>query len=164
MLVRVGRAASRTVIRAPTCGSELLFNPCDTSRSSASRHFAFAQPTTRDGSRPICGRYFTALVVIMTPSHAFGALGGSLAVTGVALVIAVREPRCEFSQITLPDWPTAQRTERLRAGCPAIDQDEFHMSSPRFVSYAHLAHCLFIGPRLVFRHSHERLGRSRSTA
>ncbi len=39
------------------------------------RHFVPAQPTTHDGSRSICGRYFKASVVIMTPAHAFGALG-----------------------------------------------------------------------------------------
>jgi hypothetical protein len=61
---------------------------------------------------------------------------GSLAVTGVALVIAVGEPRCKFSQVALPDWLTAQRAERLRAGCPAIHQDEFHMLPPRSVSCA----------------------------
>ena len=55
---------------------------------------------------------------------------GTLAVTGVALVIAVGEPRYKFSQVALPDWVTARRTDRLRAGCPAIHQDEFHMASP----------------------------------
>jgi len=59
-----------------------------------------------------------------------------LAVSGVALVIAVGEPRRKFSQVALPDWLTAQRTERLRAGCPAIHQDEFHMSPPHSVSCA----------------------------
>src|SRR5262249_29143076 len=59
---------------------------------------------------------------------------GSLVVHGVALVIAEGEPRCKFSQVALPDWLTAQRTERLRAGCPAIHQDEFHMPPPRSVS------------------------------
>src|SRR5262249_45606997 len=58
---------------------------------------------------------------------------GDLAVTGIALVIAVGEPRCKFSQIALPDWLAAQRTERLRAGCPAIHQDKFHMPPPRSV-------------------------------
>src|SRR6266498_4890394 len=58
---------------------------------------------------------------------------GSLAVTGIALVIAVGEPRCKFSQVALPDWLTARRTERLRAGCPAIHQDEFHTPPPRSV-------------------------------
>ena len=48
----------------------------------------------------------------------------------VALVIAVEEPRHDVSQIALPDWLTAQPTERLRAGCPAIHQDEFHVASP----------------------------------
>ena len=55
---------------------------------------------------------------------------GSLAVIGVAPVIAVEEPRHDVSQVALPDWLTAQRTERLRAGCPAIHQDEFHGASP----------------------------------
>ena len=61
---------------------------------------------------------------------------GTLAVTGVALVIAVGEPRYKFSQVALPDWVTARRTDRLRAGCPAIHQDEFHMPSPSSVSRA----------------------------
>src|SRR4030095_5859127 len=61
---------------------------------------------------------------------------GKPAVTGVALVIAVGEPRRKFSQVALPDWLTAPRTERLRAGCPAIHQDEFHMSPPHSVSCA----------------------------
>src|SRR6516164_2495099 len=96
-----------------------------------------------------------------------------LAVTGVALVIAVGEPRRKFSQVALPDWLTAQRTERLRAGCPAIHHHEFHMSFPRFVSCTERVHwrislfgafSLFIGRRLVFHHSRERLGRPRSTA
>src|ERR1700704_6869049 len=56
--------------------------------------------------------------------------GGKSSVTDVALVIAVGEPCCDFSQVALPDRLTAQRTERLRAGCPAIDQDEFHVSPP----------------------------------
>jgi hypothetical protein len=56
--------------------------------------------------------------------------GGSFAVIGVALVIAVEEPRHDVSQVTLPDRLTAQRAERLRAGCPAIHQDEFHVASP----------------------------------
>src|SRR5262249_30762558 len=81
---------------------------------------------TRDGSRPICGRYFKASVVIMTPSHAFGALGRQPCSYRHRLVIAVGEPRCKFSQVALPDWLTVRRTERLRAECPAIHQDEFH--------------------------------------
>jgi hypothetical protein len=55
---------------------------------------------------------------------------GSFAVIGVALVIAVEEPRHDVSQVALPDWLAAQRTGRLRAGCPAIHQDEFHVASP----------------------------------
>jgi hypothetical protein len=34
---------------------------------------------------------------------------GNLAVADVALVIAVGEPRCKFSQVALPDWLTAQK-------------------------------------------------------
>src|SRR6516165_1966197 len=59
-----------------------------------------------------------------------------LAVTGVALVIAVGEPRRKLSQVALLDWLAAQRTERLRAGCPAIHQYEFHMSPLHSVSCA----------------------------
>ena len=58
---------------------------------------------------------------------------GNLAVIRVARVIAVGEPRRKFSQVALPDWLTARRTERLRAGCPAIHQDEFHTPPPRSV-------------------------------
>src|ERR1700687_5849523 len=54
----------------------------------------------------------------------------NFAVTDVAIVIAVGQPRCDFSQVGLPDWLTAHGTERLRPGCPAIHQDEFHMPSP----------------------------------
>jgi hypothetical protein len=61
--------------------------------------------------------------------------GGKSSVTDVALVIAVGEPCCDFSQVALPDRLTAQRTERLRAGCPAIDQDEFHVSPPSLHSF-----------------------------
>ena len=51
---------------------------------------------------------------------------GNISVIDVAIVIAVGEPRCDFSQVAISDWLTAQRTERLRSGCPAIHQDEFH--------------------------------------
>jgi hypothetical protein len=57
-------------------------------------------------------------------------LEANFAVTDVAIVIAVGQPRCDFSQVALPDWLTAYGTERLRPGCPAIHQDEFHMPSP----------------------------------
>src|SRR5436189_6450480 len=56
--------------------------------------------------------------------------GGNFAVTDVAPVIAVGEPRCKFSQIALPDRLTAQRTESLQAGCPTIHDDEFHVPPP----------------------------------
>jgi hypothetical protein len=42
-------------------------------------------------------------------------------------VVAVREPCSDFSQVPPPDRLTAQRTEKIRAGCPAIHQDEFHV-------------------------------------
>jgi hypothetical protein len=77
--------------------------------------------------------------------------GGNLAVTGVALVIAVGESRCKFSQVALSNCLTAQRTERLRAGVLPFTNTNFKC-------------CLFIGLRLVFRHSRGRLGRPRSTA
>src|SRR6266540_810934 len=58
---------------------------------------------------------------------------GSLAVTGVALVIAVGEPRCKFSQVALPDWLTAPRTEKIAGGVSC--------HSPRRISYAASAFC-----------------------
>jgi hypothetical protein len=58
---------------------------------------------------------------------------GIFAVIGVALVIAVGEPCPDFSQITRPDWLTAQHTERLRAGRSAIHQDEIHGVVPRML-------------------------------
>src|SRR4030081_1795690 len=61
---------------------------------------------------------------------------GKLVATGVALVIAVGEPRRKFPQVAFPDWLTAQHTERSRAGCHAVHQDEFHMPPPRSVSCA----------------------------
>jgi hypothetical protein len=59
-----------------------------------------------------------------------GRQDGNIAVIDVAIVIAVGEPRCDFSQVALSDWLTAQRTERLRPGCPAIHHDEFHVPPP----------------------------------
>ena len=55
---------------------------------------------------------------------------GNIAVIDVAIVIAVGEPRCDFSQVALSDWLTAQRTKRLRAGRPAIHQYESHVAPP----------------------------------
>jgi hypothetical protein len=54
----------------------------------------------------------------------------SITVIDVALLVAVGEPRCDVSQVALSDWLTAQRTERLRSGCPAIHHDEFHVPPP----------------------------------
>jgi hypothetical protein len=42
----------------------------------------------------------------------------------MAFVITVGEPRVDFSQIARPDRLAAERTERLRAGRPAIHQDK----------------------------------------
>ena len=55
---------------------------------------------------------------------------GAFAVIGVAIMIAVGEPRTDFSQIVRPDWLAAQHTERLRAGRPAIHQHESHVPPP----------------------------------
>jgi hypothetical protein len=54
----------------------------------------------------------------------------NIAVIDVTIVIAVGEPRCDFSQVALSDWLTAQCTKRLRPGCPAIHHDEFHVPPP----------------------------------
>jgi hypothetical protein len=51
-------------------------------------------------------------------------------VVGVAILIAVGEARPDFSQIARRDWLTAQHTERLRAGRPAIHQHESHVAPP----------------------------------
>ena len=55
---------------------------------------------------------------------------GSLAVIGVASMVAVREPRVDFSQIAPPDWPAAQHTLGLRIWRPAIHQYESHVAPP----------------------------------
>jgi hypothetical protein len=55
---------------------------------------------------------------------------GSITVIEVAPLVAVGQPRSDFPQIALSDGLTAQRTERLRSGCPAIHYDEFHVSPP----------------------------------
>jgi hypothetical protein len=69
-------AASRTEERDRTISlRQLLRRRIHSPVRKSSDNFVPAQPTTHDGSRPTCGRYFKASVVIMTPSHAFGALG-----------------------------------------------------------------------------------------
>ena len=50
--------------------------------------------------------------------------------TGVALVIAVEEARLQFPYVARRDRLSAGRTEALRAGCPSIDQDKFHVPPP----------------------------------
>src|SRR6202022_504259 len=55
----------------------------------------------------------------------------AFAVIGVAIMIAVGEPRPDLSQIVRPDRLAAQHTERLRAGCPAIHQYESHVAPPK---------------------------------
>jgi hypothetical protein len=59
----------------------------------------------------------------------------NLAVIDIALVIAEREPRADFSQKVLTDRHTAplMRAVSLRSGSPAIHQDEFHVPSPNEV-------------------------------
>lgn len=48
----------------------------------------------------------------------------------VALVIAVGEPRCNISQVDLPEWHAALRTERRWSRYPAVHQDESHVPLP----------------------------------
>jgi len=60
----------------------------------------------------------------------FDSQDGAYAVFSVALIIAVEEPRLDFSQIAQPDWLAAQRAERLQAGRPAIHQDVSHVVPP----------------------------------
>ena len=58
----------------------------------------------------------------------FENLDGASAVIGVAIMITVGEPGPDFSQIARPDRLTAQYTESLRAGRPAIHQYESHVA------------------------------------
>jgi hypothetical protein len=58
---------------------------------------------------------------------------GAFAVLGVAIMIAIGEPRLDLSQIVLPDRFAAQRTDRLPAGRSAIHQNKSHMASPNAV-------------------------------
>jgi len=60
----------------------------------------------------------------------FDGKDAALAVAGVAFVIAVAEPRPDLSQIARRDRLAAGRADGLRAGCPAVDQDEFHVEPP----------------------------------
>ena len=55
---------------------------------------------------------------------------GTFAVFGVAIMIAIGEPRIDFSQIVRRDRLTAQHTESLRAGRPAVHQYESHVAPP----------------------------------
>jgi hypothetical protein len=55
---------------------------------------------------------------------------GAFAVFSIAFIITVGEPRVDLSQIARPDRHPAQRTERSRAGSPAIHQDESHVAPP----------------------------------
>jgi hypothetical protein len=57
-------------------------------------------------------------------------LGGTFAVIGVAIMIAVEEPGSDFSKIGCPDRLTAQHTRGLFTGLPVIHQNEFHVAPP----------------------------------
>jgi hypothetical protein len=59
----------------------------------------------------------------------------ALAAVGVAFVVAVAEPRPDLPQIARRDRPEAGHADGLRAGCPAIDQDEFHDEPPNAKQY-----------------------------
>jgi hypothetical protein len=57
-------------------------------------------------------------------------LRGTFAVTSVAIMIAVEEPRSDFPKIGCPDRLTAQHTRGLFGGPLVIHQYEFHVASP----------------------------------
>jgi hypothetical protein len=65
----------------------------------------------------------------------FDGKDAALAMAGVAFVITVAEPRPDLSQIIRPDRLAAEHTDGLRAGRPAIDQDEFHIDPPNAKQY-----------------------------
>jgi hypothetical protein len=50
-------------------------------------------------------------------------------VTEVALVVAISEAGRNLPQVSSPDRLTAERTERLRARRPVIDQNELHAAT-----------------------------------
>jgi hypothetical protein len=51
-------------------------------------------------------------------------------VVRVAIVIAIDEVRPDLSQVVFFDRLIAHHAEGLRAGLPAIHQDEFHAAPP----------------------------------
>jgi hypothetical protein len=51
-------------------------------------------------------------------------------VLGVAIVIAVGEVRSDLSEVAQRDRLIAHHTDGLRAGRPAIHQDESHVAPP----------------------------------
>ena len=55
---------------------------------------------------------------------------GFLAVIGIAIMVAVRQPRLDLSQVARPDWPAAQHTQGLCAGRPPVHQYESHVAPP----------------------------------
>lgn len=65
----------------------------------------------------------------------FDGKDAALAVAGVAFVIAIAEPRPDLSQIARRDPLAAGHADGLRAGCPVIDQDEFHVEPPNAKQY-----------------------------
>ncbi len=89
--------------------------------------FPFQPPAVRS-----CALVFST-VRYRGPSYSrmiFESRDGAFTVLGVAFVITIGEPRLDFPQIARPDRLTAQCTERLPAGRPAIDQDESHVAPP----------------------------------
>jgi hypothetical protein len=71
-------AVSRTEEADGVSFSNDCFDGKSTRQGKRVWHFAAAQPTTFNGLRPICGRYFKASVVVMTPSPDLEASGREL--------------------------------------------------------------------------------------
>lgn len=67
-------------------------------------------------------------------SRGFGAAfelpDSAVAVSGVAIMIAVGEVRSDFPQIAFADRLAAQHAMGSRGGYPAIHQYEFHVAPP----------------------------------
>jgi hypothetical protein len=92
-----------------------------------------SRPTSKlrwQGEHAMSEKLNTVITVIGIERMILECRDGSFPVADVALAIAVGEPCCDLSQITPRDWLTAQRTERLRNGCPAIHHYEFHLPPP----------------------------------
>ena len=75
-------------------------------------------------------RLSMSFVAPRCPRTIFDNRDGAFVMVGVAFAVTVGKSRPDLSQKARPNWLAAKCTLRLRAGCPAIHQDEFHVEPP----------------------------------